>query len=83
MARILFFGKLGDLAGGRAREMALPADACNVAGLIAAIRESDVVLADALEEISVRAVVNEEMARADTAITDQDEIAFLPPVSGG
>ncbi|WP_425409057.1 MoaD/ThiS family protein [Hyphococcus sp.] len=83
MARILFFGKLGDLAGARERNVALTKEPETVNGLIAAIGKDDSVLAAALQEISVRVIVNEEMASGDTPITDKDEIAFLPPVSGG
>ena len=32
---------------------------------------------------SLRIAVNDEMIRADRAIGDDDEIAFLPPMSGG
>ena len=32
---------------------------------------------------AVSTAVNEEYARRDTVIADGDEIAFLPPVSGG
>ena len=32
---------------------------------------------------SVSAARNQEYARMDTAVSDGDEIAFLPPVSGG
>lgn len=83
MARVLFFGKLGDLAGGREREVSLPREVKDVSGLIDVIAEEDSVLAEALKEISVRVVVNEEMAGPATAISGSDEIAFLPPVSGG
>ena len=33
--------------------------------------------------VSVSAARNLEYARMDTAVSDGDEIAFLPPVSGG
>ena len=32
---------------------------------------------------SVSAAVNAEFARMDTAVSEGDEVAFLPPVSGG
>lgn len=83
MARVLFFGKLGDLAGGREREVALAPEPKTVAALIDAIKAEDSVLAEALSEISVRVIVNEKMACAETSITNGDEVAFLPPVSGG
>lgn len=82
MARLLFFGKLGDLAGAREREMAL-GDARTVAALIDALGSGDSALGAALNAASVRYAVNEAMAPRDAAIADSDEIAFLPPVSGG
>lgn len=83
MVRLLFFGKLGDLAGGRAHNWALPADVRKISGLINAIATEDKTLGDALKARSVRVVVNEKVAERDAAIADGDEIAFLPPASGG
>jgi len=34
-------------------------------------------------ETSVSTAVNAEYARMDTPLSDGDEVAFLPPVSGG
>ena len=82
MARILFFGKLADLAGGRERKMLLSESISTINGLIDEIGKADEVLAAALREVSVRCIVNEEM-NFTGRISDQDEIAFLPPVSGG
>ena len=36
-----------------------------------------------LDRWTPSAAVNEEWARRETPLTDGDEIAFLPPVSGG
>ncbi len=82
MARLMFFGKLGDIAGARARDFPLN-NVDTVSALKAAIFENDNGLGEALGDPSVRCIVNEEMTRGDAAITDDDEIAFIPPVSGG
>ena len=34
-------------------------------------------------EASISVAINEEYSRMDVAVADGDEIAFLPPVSGG
>ena len=36
-----------------------------------------------LRQSKVLMAVNHTIARADTAVKDGDEVAFLPPVSGG
>ena len=83
MARLLFFGKLADAAAGRERDWPLAAKAGTVADLIAAIAAEDEALGAALRAPSVRVAVNEAMAGRDAPVADGDEIAFLPPVSGG
>jgi len=83
VARLLFFGKLCDLAEDREREFALPADVDTLARLIDAIARKDELLGAALNEKSVRIAVNETIVTRDTPISDADEIAFLPPASGG
>ena len=34
-------------------------------------------------ESSISSAVNEEYAKMSTSLADRDEVAFLPPVSGG
>ena len=83
MARILFFGKLADAAGGRSRDVQLEPDTQTIDDLVSVLSASEAALAAALTESSVRFIVNEMIASRDAAISDADEIAFLPPVSGG
>ena len=40
-------------------------------------------MVDIIREKKVMISVNQEMASADTIIHDGDEVAFLPPFSGG
>lgn len=82
MARLLFFGKLGELAQGRSRVVSL-GGAKTVSALKAAISADDSLLGKALNDPSVRCAINEELTSGDPEISDDDEIAFMPPVSGG
>ncbi|NOX95850.1 MAG: MoaD/ThiS family protein [Alphaproteobacteria bacterium] len=83
MARLLFFGKLGDIAGGRSRELTLEPDTKTVMQLVEFIGKIDSALGAALLETSVRFIVNEQIVSPTHSIANGDEIAFLPPVSGG
>ncbi len=83
MPQLLFFGKLGDLAGGRTRDISIPKPETTVAQLISLIGDDDPALGGALRDASVRIVVNEQFSSLDTVISENDEVAFLPPVSGG
>ena len=73
--RVLFLGRLQDAAGCGEREvLAQP----TVATLIAGFEPE---LADALRSDKVRVAVNGVLGAS--ALVDGDEVAFLPPVSGG
>ena len=72
---MLFFGRLQDAAGEGERTVDYRAD---VAALIDSFEAE---LAGALRSPKVRVAVNG--AFGTTALADGDEVAFLPPVSGG
>lgn len=76
---IVFLGKLADLAG--APEMAIEAP-LDWPGLLAAL---PCPLAEAIQSDKVRLAVNGELLadKPSLAARDGDEIALLPPVSGG
>lgn len=82
MAQLLFFGRLGDLAGGIERQMILsqPHTISDIIGLLDA---TDRLLGSALVEPRVRYAINGAIVDGDTLVEDEDELAFLPPVSGG
>ncbi|WP_373487352.1 MoaD/ThiS family protein [Blastomonas sp.] len=82
MATLLFFGRLGDLAGGVERALGL-STALSVADVIGIIEQSDRLLASALAEERVRYAINGTIVDGEALIEDEDELAFLPPVSGG
>ncbi len=76
--RLLFLGRLQDLAG--AGEQMVRAEAATVAKLIAGL---DPLLAAELASERVRIAVNGAVVGRDAVLRDGDEVAFLPPVSGG
>ena len=79
MIRLVFLGKLGDLAGEAQREVAGPLD---WEGLLAALGES---LAETAQDERTKLAVDGEVLSDKSALaaTDGSEIALLPPVSGG
>jgi molybdopterin synthase sulfur carrier subunit len=79
MARVLMFGALQDLAGWRAREI----ETDSLSSLRIVLSDENPALGERLSGPGVFAVVNQTMARSDVALTPDDEVAFVPPVSGG
>jgi len=78
--KVLFFGRLKDLAGGAA-ENAEFAEGGTIEQLFASYATRIPELAK--YRSSVVASRNQEFAAWDTVLHSGDEVAFLPPVSGG
>jgi molybdopterin converting factor subunit 1 len=78
--RVLYFGVLKDAFGRVGEEMEL-AEGASVADLIAACRGRSAGAGGVWDSMAV--AVNQEYARAADVLKDGDEVAFLPPVSGG
>jgi MoaE-MoaD fusion protein len=84
--RVLYFGVLKERFGAAEEAVELPAGA-TVRDLVRVLRErpSNSAMANELSSVwqSVAVAVNREYANADAALHDGDEVALLPPVSGG
>jgi len=78
--RVLFFGRLKDIVGLAEDQIDL-AEGARLEDLFAGYGRRFPELA--AFRASVVASVNQEYARWDTALRGGDEVAFLPPVSGG
>ena len=84
MARLCYFGRFADLAGSREEEAILPPEARTLAGLKDWIAARTPELGAALAHARAQVAINREIVRAgDHPVRDGDEIAFLPPMSGG
>lgn len=78
--RVLFFGVLKDVVG-RSEDSVPLRDGGTVADVLAAYRKSHPALERWLPSLAVS--VNRQYSPVSTALTAGDEVAFLPPVSGG
>ena len=78
--RILFFGILKDLAGKSSDSLEMP-DGSSVRELLSLCSVQAPKLRESLASIAV--AVNQEYAGPETALKSGDEVALLPPVSGG
>lgn len=79
---VRLFATLRERAGSARRELRLPAGA-TVADAVALLAERDASLGELLERLPVSTAVNREYAAAATVLETGDELALIPPVSGG
>jgi len=80
MARLLFLGRFEDVAGADHLDLPLAAST-PLADLLAML---DPVLAEALSGPRLRLALNGALVSPEgLVVADGDELAFLPPVSGG
>ncbi len=82
MTKIVFLGKLKDSAGTAEREVKLPAIS-TPEELIAFIAGDNEALAKQLSEPSVRIIINKSILPDRVLPEAMDEVAFMPPLSGG
>ena len=79
MARVLLFGRLGDVAGWREREF----DSGSISALRSLLAAEDSILGEALCGPGVQVALDQAIVRGDAALGARSEVAFLPPMSGG
>ena len=78
--RVLFFGILKDIVGNSADSIDLP-DGASVQDVIAHYESEIPRLKESLPSLAL--AVNQQYASLDTKLKSDDEVALLPPVSGG
>jgi sulfur-carrier protein len=82
MVKLVFLGKFGDVAD--STEAALPEEVRTLSELKAWLTRQQPLLGQAMAATTTRLVVNQCVAHDLSApVADGDEIAFLPPMSGG
>jgi molybdopterin converting factor subunit 1 len=81
--KVRFFAALREQVGRDVVEIPAPASG-DIAGLLANIREQlGEPVVNALAAPNVRIALNKEFVCGDCAVRDGDEVAFMPPITGG
>jgi molybdopterin synthase sulfur carrier subunit len=81
---ILYFAWLKERMGTGEETIALPEGVATVGDLIAHLKARDGRLEALLSgDARVLTAVNQQMATPETPVSDGDEVAFFPPMTGG
>ena len=84
MVRLVFLGKFGEVAPAELAEVVLPGDVHTLQDLKDWVARRQPLLGAAMDATRTRMIVNQCVAHdLSQAIADGDEVAFLPPMSGG
>ena len=84
MAQLVYFSRVREQIGIGEETLEIPEDISTVEQLVAHLHSSDTKYATALADMSfIRVAVNQNHVGADHPVTNKDEIAFFPPVTGG
>ena len=82
--KVLYFAWIKQKVGVGEEDLSLPAKVHTVGALIEWLKKRSTGHAGALADLSiVRTAVNQEYVAVDHPVTDGDEVAFFPPVTGG
>ena len=82
--KILLFAKLRETCNPGEIDITLTGSNKKVSDLIVALRQKGGIWATELQNNkSFRVAVNQEMVTDDVQLSESDEVAFFPPVTGG
>jgi molybdopterin synthase sulfur carrier subunit len=81
--KILFFGRLEDIAGLESCPVEYSEQVSTADQLKQKLAKDNADLGDALSQPQIMVAINQSIVAWNSPIKDGDEVAFLPPVTGG
>lgn len=82
--KLLYFASVRQTIGLSGEDITLPGDIVDAGGLVEWLKRRGGGYAEALSQPGhVRVAVNQAYGHAGTPVTDDDEVALFPPVTGG
>jgi molybdopterin synthase catalytic subunit len=76
---VLLFGRLTNVSGGKELSLLIDGESCSVKEMLSSLCD----IHPRLRDEPFRVVVNQSISHDDEMISDSDEVALLPPISGG
>jgi sulfur-carrier protein len=83
MAQFLYFAWVREKIGIASESIELPPEVTTVSALLTHLRNKNEQYNLALADNNLRVAVNQTYAQLDGPVSNSDEIAIFPPVSGG
>jgi len=82
--KLLYFAWVREKTGTSSEDVSIPENIATVSELVDWLKTREGGYAEAFADQNVvRVAVNQEYVTLDHAVSDEDEVAFFPPVTGG
>ena len=83
MVQLRFFASLRETLGTGDEQVELPAEVRDLPGLTHWLQSRNDTWQEALADRRLHVAINQQIVSADAAVSDGDEVAWFPPVTGG
>ena len=83
MLQLKYFASLREAVGISQEEIELPDQITDISELVGWLQKRGDTWKDALGDQGLHVAINQELAQVNSGISDGDEIAWYPPVTGG